>query len=154
MERDRAIIEHAADAFFVYDAGGKIFDVNRRACWTLGYTREELLSLSMTDVEAILLPEGIAGLWRRLASGEPVTTEGAHRRKDGTAFPVEIRVALLGEVAGRRLALSIARDITGCRASGAAAQRGPGDVPGQGERQEPPRGGRPRGPGARPYPRR
>ncbi len=112
MERDRAIIEHAADAFFVYDAGGRIFDVNRRACGTLGYTREELLSLSMTDVEAILLPEGIAGLWRRLASGEPVTTEGAHRRKDGTAFPVEIRVGLLGEVAGRRLALSIARDIT------------------------------------------
>jgi diguanylate cyclase (GGDEF)-like protein/PAS domain S-box-containing protein len=116
LERDRAIIEHAADAFFVYDAGGRIFDVNRRACGTLGYTREELLSLSMTDVEAILLPEGIAGLWRRLASGEPVTTEGAHRRKDGTAFPVEIRVALLGEVAGRRLALSIARDITGRRA--------------------------------------
>jgi two-component system cell cycle sensor histidine kinase/response regulator CckA len=116
LERDRAIIEHAADAFFVYDGGGKIFDVNRRACWTLGYTREELLSLSMTDVEAILLPEGIAGLWRRLASGEPVTTEGAHRRKDGTAFPVEIRVSLLGEVAGRRLALSIARDITGRKA--------------------------------------
>jgi diguanylate cyclase (GGDEF)-like protein/PAS domain S-box-containing protein len=116
LERDRATIEHAADAFFVYDAGGKIFDVNRRACEALGYTREELLSLSMTDVEAILLPEGIAGLWRRLASGEPVTTEGAHRRKDGTAFPVEIRVALLGEVAGRRLALSIARDITGRKA--------------------------------------
>ncbi len=77
MERDRAIIEHAADAFFVYDAGGRILDANRRACETLGYTREELLSLSMTDVEAILLPEGIAGLWRRLASGEPVTTEGA-----------------------------------------------------------------------------
>ena len=76
MDRDRAIIEHAADAFFVYDAGGSIFDVNRRACETLGYTREELLSLCMTDVEAILLPEGIAGLWRRLASGEPVTTEG------------------------------------------------------------------------------
>jgi diguanylate cyclase (GGDEF)-like protein/PAS domain S-box-containing protein len=116
LERDRAIIEHAADAFFVYDAGGRIFDVNRRACRTLGYTREELLSLSMTDVEAILLPEGIAGLWRRLASGEPVTTEGAHRRKDGTAFPVEIRVSLLGEAAGRRLALSIARDITGRKA--------------------------------------
>jgi diguanylate cyclase (GGDEF)-like protein/PAS domain S-box-containing protein len=116
LERDRAIIEHAADAFFVYDAGGSIFDVNRRACETLGYTREELLSLFMTDVEAILLPEGIAGLWRRLASGEPVTTEGAQRRKDGTAFPVEIRVGLLGEVDGRRLALSIAHDITGRKA--------------------------------------
>jgi PAS domain S-box-containing protein len=67
VEGDRAIIEHAADAFFVYDARGRILDADRRACETLGYTREELLSLSMTDVEAILLPEGVAGLWRRLA---------------------------------------------------------------------------------------
>ncbi len=56
-------------------------------------------------------------MWRRLASGEPVATEGAQRRKDGSAFPVEIRVGLLGEVGGRRLALSIARDITGREAS-------------------------------------
>ncbi len=112
MERDRAAIEHAEDACFVYDAGGRIFDANRRACETLGYTREELLSLSITDVEAILLPEGVAGLWRRLASGESVTTQGARRRKDGTAFPVEIRIGLLGEAGGRRLALSTAREIT------------------------------------------
>ncbi len=91
-----------------------------------------MLSCSVTDVEAILLPEGIAGLWRRLASGEPVTAEGAHRRKDGTAFPVEIRVALLGEVAGRRLALSIARDITGRE-----APRGEASPQDQGERQGP-----------------
>ena len=116
MQRDRTIIERAADAFFIYDAGGKIFDVNRRACESLGYTREELLSLSMKEVEAVILPEGIAGLWRRLASGESVTTEGAQRRKDGTAFPVEIRVCLLEEVDGRRLALSIARDIAGRKA--------------------------------------
>jgi PAS domain S-box-containing protein len=124
VERDRAIIEHPADALFVYDAGGRILDANRRACETLGYTREELLSLSMTDVEAILLPEGVAGLWRRLASGEHVTTEGAQRRKDGTAFPVEIRVRLLGEVGGRRLALSTARDITEREASEERPARG------------------------------
>jgi PAS domain S-box-containing protein len=113
LDRDRAIIEHAADAFFVYDAGGSIFDVNRRACETLGYTREELLSLCMTDVEAILLARGhrrvvaAAGLRGTRNDGR------AQRRKDGTAFPVEIRVGLLGEVEGRRLALSIARDISG-----------------------------------------
>ena len=100
VERDRAAIEHAEDACFVYDAGGRIFDASRRACETLGYAREELLSLSITDVEAILLPEGVAGLWRRLASGESVTTEGARRHKDGTAISVEIGIGLLGEPAG------------------------------------------------------
>ena len=111
MERDRAIMEHTADALFVYDPEGRIFDVNRRACDTLGYTREELLSLSITDVETVFLPGGLAGLWRRLASDEPVTAEGIQRRKDGSTFPAEVRVGL-EESDGRRLALSVARDIT------------------------------------------
>ena len=105
MERDRAIMEHAADALFVYDLEGRIFDVNRRACTALGYTREELLSLAMTDVETLLVPEGIAGLWRRLAPDEPVLAEGTQRRKDGSTFPVQVRVSLL-EVDERRLALT------------------------------------------------
>ena len=100
MERDRAIIEHAEDACFTYDAGGRIFVANRRARETLGYTREELLSLSITYVEAILLPEGVAGLWRRLASGKSVTTEGARRRKEGTAFPSRSVSAFSGRPAG------------------------------------------------------
>jgi len=62
LERDRAIMEHTADAPFVYDQEGRILDVNRRACDTLGYTREELLFLSITDVETVLLPGSLAGL--------------------------------------------------------------------------------------------
>ena len=49
MERDRAIMEHTADALFVYDPESRILGINRRACDTLSYTREELLSLSFTD---------------------------------------------------------------------------------------------------------
>ena len=70
MERDRAIMEHTADALFVYDLEGRIFDVNRLACDTLGYTQEELLTLSITDVETVLLPGGFAGLWRRWKKGK------------------------------------------------------------------------------------
>jgi PAS domain S-box-containing protein len=104
-------MEHVADALFVYDPEGRIFDVNRRACGTLGYTREELLSLSMTDLETILLPGGVVGLWLRLALDEPVSAEGSQRRKDGSTSPVEVRAGLL-EANGRRLALSVARDIS------------------------------------------
>ena len=46
MERDRAIMEHTADVLFVYDPEDRIFDVNQRACDTLGDAREGLLSLS------------------------------------------------------------------------------------------------------------
>ena len=40
-----------------------------------------------------------------------MTFEGRQRRKDGTTFPVEVRLAVL-EVGGRRLMLSLVRDIT------------------------------------------
>jgi PAS domain-containing protein len=71
-------MEHAADALFVYNPEGRTFDVNRRACDTLGYTREELLSLSMMDLETVRLPGGVAGLWRGLAPDEPASAEGIH----------------------------------------------------------------------------
>jgi PAS domain-containing protein len=47
------LVEHAPDAFFIYDLGGRILGVNRRACEMLGYTQEELLakylSLSISE---------------------------------------------------------------------------------------------------------
>ena len=83
LERDRANMEYTADALFVYDPEGRIFDVIRRACDTLGYTREELLSLSITDVETVLRPGGLATLWRRLAPDEPVSAERTTTRRSG-----------------------------------------------------------------------
>jgi len=53
-------------------------DVNRRTCDTLGYAREELLPLSVVDLETVHLPGGVARLWRGLAPDEPVSTEGIH----------------------------------------------------------------------------
>ncbi|PKP29561.1 MAG: histidine kinase, partial [Bacteroidetes bacterium HGW-Bacteroidetes-17] len=50
-ERFRAYVEQAADSLFVHDFNGKLLDVNQRACDSLGYSREELLKLSVFDVE-------------------------------------------------------------------------------------------------------
>ncbi len=111
-KRLRSLVEQAADAIFVHDLEGKLVDVNRRACESLGYAREELLALSVAGVEQSLETRGFARIWERAISGEPVTVEGVHRRKDGTTFSVEVRVGLFE--AGRRcLILAVARDVTG-----------------------------------------
>lgn len=103
-ERFRGLFEHAADAIFVLEPSGKILDANRRACFCLGYTRQELLSLKMSDLEAGYRVD-------ELAPGETLTAENMYRRKDGTSFPVEIRFALL-EASGRRLKFCLVRDVT------------------------------------------
>ena len=77
--RLRGLIYAAADAFFVHDAAGRILDVNREACESLGYTREELLSLNVADVEQNFSPEEIerngAKSRRRPPSPSKVSTD-------------------------------------------------------------------------------
>lgn len=110
-ERYRTVVEQAADALFVHDLRGDLVDVNRQACESLGYAREELLGMSVADVEKNFEPGALESFWERLAAEGPVNLDGVHWRKDGTTFPVEVRVGSL-EMRGRRLVLALARDVT------------------------------------------
>ncbi|MEN6406366.1 MAG: PAS domain-containing sensor histidine kinase, partial [Thermoguttaceae bacterium] len=75
----------------------------------LGYTRDELLSLVVADIEMNVAES--ASHWNYASSKYPVSFEGVHRRKDGTQFPVEIRLAQL-ETNGQQLMLALAHDIS------------------------------------------
>ncbi len=110
-ERFRRLVDQAADALFVHDLEGRFTDVNRRACESLGYTREELLKLRVPDVEMDYEPGALEKLWRDISSGTQRTLEGLHRRKDGTTFPVEVQLGLF-EGEGTPLMLATARDVT------------------------------------------
>lgn len=108
-QRFRMLVDNAGDAFFLHDRNGNILDVNQRACDGLDYTRDELLALKVGDVEMNL--QESASHWNYEPSAYPVSFEGVHRRKDGTEFPVEIRLAQI-ETNGQQLMLALARDIS------------------------------------------
>jgi PAS domain-containing protein len=56
-QRFRTFVDHAGDAFFLHDAGmARVLDVNRRACESLGYTREELIGMAPLDFDPNLTP--------------------------------------------------------------------------------------------------
>lgn len=110
-QRLQDLVYAAADAFFVHDAQGRIHDANRRACESLGYTREELLSLNVADIEQKFEPAQLEELWKNMVPGSPITAEGVHRRKDGMTFPVEVRVGLM-ESGGQELMFALVRDVT------------------------------------------
>lgn len=109
--RFRDLVEHASDAIYVHDLDGNFIDVNYQACKSLGYEREELLSLSVRDVETNLAEDGSGGLWRQLREGTAVTVNGAHRRRDGSVFPVETRIGLL-TYDSTPMIVAMSRDIT------------------------------------------
>ena len=110
-ERCRMLVEHAGDALFLHDLEGSLIQVNQQACDVLGYTREELLGLSVSDVETTFGQKRLEQVWGQMVPGTPLTISGVHRRKDGTTFPVEVRLVKFDE-AGSPLLLALARDIT------------------------------------------
>ncbi len=109
--RFRAFFDHAVDAIFLLDEPLNVVEVNRQACENLGYGREELIGKHPREFDAALDDAAIAGLSARVGAGETITFESVHRRKDGSEFPVEIRVGLLQD-GGGHYRLCIARDIT------------------------------------------
>jgi PAS domain S-box-containing protein len=104
-------VDHATDAFFLHGNQGVILDVNRQACQSLGYSRDELVGKTPLDFDPDLTPAMIEEITRELDSREMFTFESRHRRKNGSVFPVEVRIRAFEE-GGHRFSVSLARDIT------------------------------------------
>ncbi len=110
-EKYRTLMDGAADAYFVHDFEGRFVEVNRLAWESLGYTREELIELTVFDVDPDFEVESAQELWRGLEPGQVLTLSSHHRRKDGTTFPVEIRLSSL-VIRERLLIIVLVRDVT------------------------------------------
>jgi len=109
--RYKQLLETAADAFFLHDTEGHFVDINQRACNSLGYTREEILALTVPDIEVTIDPTSLPEFWSTSNNGKILQVNGTHKRKDGSTFPIEAHVGLIN-IDGRQLVSVLARDIT------------------------------------------
>jgi PAS domain S-box-containing protein len=110
-QRFRTFVDHATDAFFLFADQHVILDVNRQACQSLAFTRDELLGMTPIDFDPDVTPARLEEMKRKLDDGQLMTFESRHRRKDGTVFPVEVRGQAFWE-GGRRFTVALARDNT------------------------------------------
>jgi PAS domain S-box-containing protein len=113
-EKIKYVFNNSNDAFYLYsldDKNGRgFFEVNRAACVMLGYTEEELLSLSPEEISAWDSDE-INGIPDRIISRGSDTFESVHAAKDGTHIPVEVSANVF-DLGGEKVVFSIARDIS------------------------------------------
>lgn len=109
--RLRSLVESAADAILVYDFTGDIIDVNGIACSDLGYTREELTGHALMEIDIAFDPVAYMEIWKKAAPGETRTIESGFRRRDGSVYPVEIRLGLFS-VDRTPLMVALCRNIT------------------------------------------
>jgi PAS domain S-box-containing protein len=115
----RRLFDHAGDAIFVHGLDGQFTDVNLAACETLGYTREELLRMCPWDFVVHESREKILSVWAEMQLGVPVAITDELRCKDGTPFPVEVRLVRYS-ADQRDVIIAICRDITKRRQAEAA----------------------------------
>lgn len=107
-ERYRTLIEQASDGIFISNAEGLYIDVNSNGIKMSGYTKEELLALTIYDLMAPGDEYNNPIRRDELLSGNVVINERKLKRKDGQLINVEISAKLLLD--GRFLGM--VRDIT------------------------------------------
>ena len=104
-------VDHAAEGvFWVRPDGGFVY-VNDAAAHSLGYSREELLNLSVSDVDTAISSESWPAQWQRVKDEHSVTFESILRAKDGRMFPVEITANYMS-LDGQEFHCAFVRDTT------------------------------------------
>jgi PAS domain S-box-containing protein len=108
----RSLFDQSADGIYVHNVNGDILDVNNGAVLQSGYSKEELIGMSLFDfIVDELNPKEITEQWSQWVVGQSVKIETTHRRKDGSLYPVEITSKLV-EYGSKNQILAIATDIT------------------------------------------
>jgi len=110
-ERFRTVVDRAQDAIFLETPDGRILDANRAACDLLGYRREEMLRMRVSD----LLPPEVRPALPETIRPETVAAgtyiETVELARDGRRIPIEVSNSLV-EIDGEERVVAIIRDIT------------------------------------------
>jgi PAS domain S-box-containing protein len=110
-EKFQTLFESATDAVFILGPEGNFIDINRTAYERLGYTKKEMLSMHLSQLDPPDFAAKVSERIKHLMKHGHVVVESAHLRKDGTVMPVEINARMI-DYEGKKAIFSIIRDIT------------------------------------------
>ncbi|MBB4070582.1 PAS domain S-box-containing protein, partial [Salinibacter ruber] len=109
--RLEALFNQSPDMINVHDAEGRILEANPRFFEKTGYEEEDLQGIRIWDLDRSISRDEATELWAGMEIGDRRRLEGTYRRKDGSAFPVEVDIRRL-RLEGKGQFMAISRDIT------------------------------------------
>ncbi len=104
-------LDRAGEIILWVDKDGHILDGNETACDKLGYSQEELSSLTIADIDPLFPFETWPAHWQELKRNHIVRLESMQKCKGGTTFPTEV-IANYFEYEGREYNCALVADIT------------------------------------------
>ena len=111
LRRAKFCIEQAGDCIFWIEPNARIVYVNRKTCEVLGYSAEELLGMTVLDLDPTMPPAKWDLHWRQIQDEKSFVIETVLRTRLGRLFPVEISVNYM-QFDGKEYNCAFARDIT------------------------------------------
>jgi len=113
-EKYRHLFHHSNDAIFIHDVQGNILEVNRRVLDQFGYTRNELLSLTVQDLHPAEVLEKAHWAFKTILEKGFVNFETTFKRKNGACFIADVSSSLFN-LNETQVIQGIVRDITSRR---------------------------------------
>lgn len=104
-------LENASDAVFWMDKDGHIVYANGAACRSLKRSREEIVSLSVPDIDPLVPQQAWPAIWENVKARGAITFETQHKDKDRRIFPVEITANYL-DFDGQEYSFAFARELS------------------------------------------
>ncbi|MCI0499438.1 MAG: PAS domain S-box protein [Planctomycetales bacterium] len=104
-------VDRASEGTYWITADGKFVYVNDAVCRRLGYSRDQLLTMSVADVDPDFPARRWASHWQELKEKGALRFETRHKTRDGRVFPVEVTANFL-VYEGVEYNCALARDIT------------------------------------------
>jgi len=84
------MIDHYSDGSFWIDQQGNFVNVNQSMCRNLGYTRDEMLSMTVFDIDPVFTRRFWSEHWKSLKEQGATRLESFHKTRSGKTFPVDI----------------------------------------------------------------
>ncbi len=112
----RSLMDNSIDAIYLLNYEGTVLGTNAVACTMLGYTHDELMKMSIEDIDANYSRDGFQEFWKGNPKNVTLLFETMHRRRDGSIFPVEVN-GIFFDIAASTYLYGVARDLTGRKAT-------------------------------------
>jgi len=111
LELARFTIQRSGDAIIFHDCNGVILKANDSACRSLGYSEDELIGLTIQDINPDSRKRTWTQFWKELKKRKTISFEARHKTKKGSIIPVDVAVNFV-KFDDCEYAVGFARDIT------------------------------------------